>query len=68
VAVGGLSGALLALCLFVPNPPLPLLYGVLGISGLVLSSRLKLEAHTGAQVYAGYLLGFSCTFALFFIR
>jgi membrane-associated phospholipid phosphatase len=68
VAMGGLTGALLALCLFVPNPPLPFLYGVLAVSGLVMSSRLKLEAHTGAQVYAGYVLGFFCTFILFFIR
>ena len=68
VAMGGLSGALLALCLFVPNPPMPFLYVVLGVSGLVMSSRLKLEAHTGAQVYAGYLLGFLCTFSLFFIH
>jgi len=32
-------------------------YGVVFLSGLVVFSRLKLQAHSSSQVYAGFLLG-----------
>ena len=35
------------------------------ISGLVLSARLKLNAHSNAEVYVGFVLGISISFASF---
>ncbi|MFI5150458.1 MAG: phosphatase PAP2 family protein [Bacteroidia bacterium] len=64
VAAGGWCGALTGLCLLMYDPPLPALFAVIGIAGVTGYARLKLEAHTPAQVYAGYLLGFACTFFL----
>jgi hypothetical protein len=67
VAMGGLTGAITALTLFLSTPPsLIWLSLVVGISGLVGYARLRLVAHTPAQVYAGYLLGFASMFGLYF--
>lgn len=57
IAIGGLSGMILGLSLLsIINNSL-LIYGCLFVSGLIGFARLRLNAHTNAQVYAGYLLG-----------
>jgi len=35
------------------------------VSGLIGFARLKLQAHTPAQIYAGFILGFFTIFVLF---
>jgi membrane-associated phospholipid phosphatase len=64
VAIGGLIGAVLALSMLLPMVPPELLYIVLLLGGIVGYARLRLDAHSPAQVYAGYLLGFLSTFLL----
>jgi hypothetical protein len=65
VAIGGLSGAMAALTLFLPTPPsLGWLCLVVFIAGLVGYARLRLLAHSQGQVYTGYLLGFASLFGL----
>jgi hypothetical protein len=66
VASGGWCGALAGLCLIMYDPPIYILFAVLFTSGLTGYARLRLEAHTPAQVYSGYLLGFMCTFLLLY--
>jgi hypothetical protein len=64
VAIGGLTGAVAGLSIFLPNIPSGIMYGSVFLSGFIGYARLRLNAHTPAQVYAGYLLGFGCTFVL----
>jgi membrane-associated phospholipid phosphatase len=64
VAAGGITGALAGLSIFLTSTPPEILYASIFISGLIGYARLRLEAHTPAQVYAGFLLGFGCTFFL----
>ena len=60
---GGMTGILLALIyLFPENPLLYPFIGLVLISGLVLSSRLYLNVHSQAEVYAGYIFGFVVSF------
>jgi membrane-associated phospholipid phosphatase len=61
--VGGAIGILLGVN--VHYPASHLLYPMIAmimVSGLVMSSRLRLNAHDPAQVYAGLLLGFTTCF------
>ena len=65
VGIGGLCGLLLALS---ERMDVTLVFPlVLFIAGVVGFSRLVLNAHTEAQVYVGFLLGFIATFSLFLI-
>ncbi len=66
VASGGWCGSLTGLSLMLYAPPYYFLFSVFLITGLVGFARLKLEAHSPAQVYAGFLLGFFCTFFLLY--
>jgi hypothetical protein len=43
-----------------------LFYAVIIISGLVLSARLRLQAHTPAQVYSGFVLGLFVSFMIIY--
>jgi membrane-associated phospholipid phosphatase len=67
--VGGAIGILLGVKVSFPSSEL--LYPVIGIimiSGLVMSSRLRLNAHDPIQVYAGLLLGFAvCFFGIYWL-
>lgn len=59
VGIGGVTGFMLALNYKYPDTDL--LYPVIGlilVSGIVASARLALNAHSLAQVAAGYILGF----------
>jgi membrane-associated phospholipid phosphatase len=42
------------------------LIAVLLVSGIVAYARLRLNAHTPAQVYTGFLLGFAIELGLMF--
>lgn len=57
IAMGGALGLLLALSGSFQRPLLPVFAGVVLLTGLVGTSRLLLQAHTPAQIYAGYALG-----------
>lgn len=63
-AIGGLIGALIALSLRLGLNSSLILAGLIGIAGLIGSSRLILEKHTAMQVYAGFLIGFSTNFLI----
>ena len=61
--MGGLVGGLLCYCLGVGAMPSAwMLCLCLGLSLLLMYARLYLNAHTPAQVCAGWLLGLVCTF------
>lgn len=65
VGLGGALGILLLLNKVVPETHL--LYVILAaivLSGLVLSARLELDAHSPPEVYSGFLLGFSLSFGM----
>jgi hypothetical protein len=64
VGIGGLCGAIATLVIHKPEPPFGLLYVCILIAGLVGYARLRLQAHTPAQVYSGFLLGVGCTCTL----
>ncbi|PLX02859.1 MAG: hypothetical protein C0594_11490 [Marinilabiliales bacterium] len=60
--LGGIAGLLIATSFrFGVDFSFPLI-GIIVISGLVLSSRLFLNAHNSAQVYSGFGLGVIATF------
>ncbi|MFO8001493.1 MAG: PAP2 family protein [Marinilabilia sp.] len=58
LAVGGVTGALFGLMLRFGMDLVPVVSVMLIISGLIAMARLYLNAHTPAQVYAGYAVGF----------
>ena len=61
---GGLAGFLLALAYLYPDHRIYLPFaGMLLLSGMIMSSRLKLNAHSPAQVYGGFMLGMAISFA-----
>jgi hypothetical protein len=64
VGIGGITGMLSALSALSPAPTPGMLSAII-LSGAVGYARIRLNAHTPAQYYAGLLLGFSTTFALF---
>ena len=61
--LGGLTGGLMTYCLGIGAIPT---WGTLslwfGVSLILMYARLRLNAHTPAQVCAGWLLGMACTF------
>lgn len=65
VGIGGLTGMLASLTLISPAL-LPVMLVAILLSGVVGYARIRLNAHTPAQYYAGTLLGFVTTFSVFF--
>ncbi len=66
IAAGGMLGMILGLTLLsIITNPIYLIAAIL-ISGLIGFARLKLNAHTQAQVYAGLLSGISIMIILAF--
>lgn len=57
MGMGGIVGTTLGLVLYVDAPIVHVLTALVLFSGLVGFARLKLKAHTPAQVYTGFLLG-----------
>lgn len=66
IAIGGLTGAFLILCLKLSFPPIDELCWCTLVAGMVGWARLKLEAHSPAQIYAGFGLGMLAMVGLFF--
>lgn len=65
-SIGGVIGVVLALSKLY-NMNLLLLISVLFIlSGVILTSRLKLKAHSSAEVYLGFLLGIITQYGIYF--
>ncbi|MBR1877850.1 MAG: hypothetical protein IJ814_02465 [Paludibacteraceae bacterium] len=61
--LGGLLGGILSFCLGSGiMPSWGMLAGWLAVTLVLMWARLYLNAHTSAQVAAGWLLGLSCTF------
>lgn len=58
IGIGGIAGATMGIIYRLQLDMALLLMLVLLLSGLVGFARLKLNAHTPAQVYTGFLLGF----------
>jgi hypothetical protein len=66
IGIGGLLGAMFFFAiLFVANISLLIILLCL-ISGAVAYARLQMQAHTPAQVYAGFLTGFLGMFAILY--
>ena len=65
-AIGALTGMAIGLSHFLGILFLGLVMGALVLSGLVGYARLRLNAHTPAQVYGGFLLG-ACLVAFLFV-
>ena len=68
VGLGGTLGILLLLHALLPESPL--LYIIVAavlVAGAVMSARLALNAHTPAEVYSGFLIGFSVGWGLWLL-
>jgi len=67
LALGGIVGILLILTVVLPESSLYyLLLCSVFISGLVLTARLQLQAHTPLQVYTGFMVGILISFMIIF--
>lgn len=62
LGIGGLLGGIMGVARIHMMNPYWAFIGVLVIAGLVGTSRIFLKRHTPMQVYAGFSLGFICTF------
>lgn len=67
IGIGGLIGALLAICYFMQMPILLAICACVMLAGCIGFARLKLNAHTPAQVYVGFIFGCLLQFSLFFL-
>lgn len=65
--IGGLTGAVVMLSVSLHQNFIPLICVLLALSGILAFSRLQLRAHSPAQVYAGFLMGFVVTFLFIFV-
>ena len=64
-SLGALAGMILGLSYFLNTFYFGLIALTILLAGITAYARLKLEAHTPAQVYGGFLLGFFTILALF---
>ena len=62
MGIGGLIGAIMGICRLHQQNPYWAFILLFIIAGLVGTSRIFLGRHTPMQVYAGFILGFFCTF------
>ncbi len=67
-SIGAFAGMMVGLSYFLGTFYLSLIAMAIIIAGLTGFARLKLGAHTPAQVYSGFLLGFFTMMALFLYR
>ncbi len=67
IGIGGLTGALIALCYFTQLPILFFISGSIFLGGIIGFSRLYLNAHNQSQIYMGFTLGALVQFLLFFM-
>jgi membrane-associated phospholipid phosphatase len=62
IGIGGLLGAVMGVAQIQMINPFRLFICILLAGGLVCTSRIILKKHTPMQAYAGFVLGFACTF------
>lgn len=62
LAIGGLLGGIMGVARIHLINPYGAFMAVILVAGLVGTSRIFLKRHTPMQVYAGFCLGFICTF------
>jgi len=62
IGVSGVLGGIYALFKIHEFANIPLLIALVICTGLVMMSRLVLKAHTPAEVYTGFIVGFLCTY------
>lgn len=67
-SIGAVVGMTVGLSYFLGTFYFGLIAGSIFASGLVGFARLKLQAHTQAQVYLGFLLGFLTIITLFLVQ
>ncbi|MBW6460593.1 MAG: hypothetical protein K0B08_08470 [Bacteroidales bacterium] len=67
-SIGALTGMMVGLSNFLGTFYFSFIAITLIVSGFVAFARLKLEAHTPAQVYAGFILGFMTIISLFLFK
>ena len=67
-SIGAVVGMTIGLSYFLGTFYFGLIAGSIFASGLVGFARLKLQAHTQAQVYLGFLLGFLTIITLFLVQ
>jgi len=67
LSIGGFSAYLISVSLLLGHQMNLLIISVVLISGLLGSARIKLNAHTPAQVYTGFLAGAAIMLFLFFL-
>jgi membrane-associated phospholipid phosphatase len=67
-SVGALAGMTIGLSFFLGTFYFGLIALTLIMAGLTGFARLRLQAHTPAQIYSGFLLGFLTIMALFFYQ
>jgi membrane-associated phospholipid phosphatase len=67
-SIGALAGMIVGLSYFLGTSYFGLIAVILMVSGLIGYARLKLQAHTPAQIYSGFLLGFFTIVALFLYK
>jgi len=67
MGIGGLAGAIIAISYKTGLPLMGLIITLLALAGLTGFARLQLNAHTPAQVYAGFLAGALCNSALILV-
>jgi hypothetical protein len=67
LSMGGVVGLLFVITAMLPESDVNyLFFATIIISGLVLSARLKLQSHTPAQVYMGFVLGLFVSFMIIY--
>jgi hypothetical protein len=62
IGIGGLLGAVMGVAQIQMINPFGLFICILPAAGMVCTSRIILKKHTPGQAYAGFGLGFICTF------
>jgi membrane-associated phospholipid phosphatase len=67
-SIGALAGMMLGLSYFLGTFYFSLIALTLLMAGITGFARLKLQAHTPAQIYSGFLLGFFTILALFLYK
>ncbi len=67
IGIGGMTGTFLGLAIRWELAIIPLIMVLFILSGLLAYSRLRLRAHTQAEVYSGYIMGFGVMLLLFLL-
>lgn len=67
MALGGLTGVLIAMAPYAFGLDPLFVYALVMIAGITGFARLRLQAHSPAQVYSGFSLGLAFMFGLFLV-